>query len=174
MESQKDFVFLSKRIIACVDFLKWTSTFGEGTIGQVEEPMRGMQISPAMSDLFGFARDEVGLMLAMDASEAPWLEDLPVSAAIHGYDRRPNLLLVTEATPVMDLELPQMGIEIYVPLSRQPALETESLLGFCLVRNGAPERVGRIVPLHTPESWASQRRAAKARSGSSGSFFAAS
>ncbi|TKC90144.1 hypothetical protein FAZ69_08320 [Trinickia terrae] len=170
MENKQNFVFESNRLIACVDFLKWTSTLGDAGIRAIETPMRGVQISPAHTDLFGFARDDLGLMLAMDAREAPWLEHLPIAAALHGYDDRSSLLLMTEGLTVMDTLIPQIAIEIHVPLARCGDLARETLLGFCLVRQGKPVRVGRIVPLHIPETW-QQRRASMANRPSSASRF---
>jgi len=153
---QKTFVFLSKRLIAIVDFIKWTSTFGEDSIKQIEAPLRGVRLSATLSDLFGFARDEAGLMLVMQAGEAPWLDSLPISAALVGYGN--GLILVTEAIDAIDQTIPQIGIEIFVPFEHRKALQNESFLGFCLIRNGHPERAGRIVPIHTPEWFSGQAR----------------
>jgi hypothetical protein len=173
MRTENNFLFTSRQIIASVDFLKWTSTFGEGSIRQIETPVRGVQFSPALTDLFGFARDDLGLMLAMDAREGAWLEHLPVAAALHGYDGRSSLLLMTGETEVMDMTLPPTGIEIYVPLQREKELTGETLLGFCLVQKGTPKRVGRMVRLYTPATWEDHRAQSASRPGArnSGSFF---
>lgn len=169
MSSQNNFVFLSKRILATVDFLKWTSTFGDDGIAQIEEPMRGVRLSPALSDLFGFARDDTGVMLTMDAREAPWLADLPVAAVLTGYGT--NILLITEAFDAIGTAFPAIGIEIYVPLERQADLAGETLFGFCLIKDGVPERVGRIVPVYTPETVSA---VARTQTDQSSSLFAGS
>jgi hypothetical protein len=169
---KNDFVFTSRRLIACVDFLKWTSTLGEEGIRAIDTPMRGVQISPAHTELFGFARDDLGLMLAMDVREAPWLEHLAIASALHGYDGRSSLLLMTEEALVTDITIPQIAIEIHVPLARYADLIRETLLGFCLLRQGKPERVGRLVPLHSPETWQEHQSGMTNRPSASGSFFA--
>jgi hypothetical protein len=171
MGTQKDFVFLSRKLIAYVDFLKWTSTFGEGSIRQIEEPMRGFQLSASLLDLFGFARDDTGLMVTMEAAEAPWLEHLPFSAAVYGYDGRTSLLLVTSETPMMDLTIPSTGMEIFVPLTRLQELQGETLIGFCLVRKGVPQRVGRIIRLYTPETFSTMLRSQRSTSTNTGGLF---
>jgi hypothetical protein len=172
MGTEKDFVFASRELIANVDFLKWTSTLGEEGIRAIETPMRGIRISPAYTELFGFARDELGVMLAMDAREAPWLEHLSIAAALHGYDDRSSLLLMTKETVIMDTAIPPIAIEIHVPLARQDDIAHEKLLGFCLLRHDQPTRVGRIVPLHTPGTWREHQAGLVHRTSASGSFFA--
>jgi hypothetical protein len=175
---KNDFVFISRRLIATVDFLKWTSTLGEEGIRAIDSPMRGVQISPAYTELFAFARDDLGLMLAMDAREAPWLEHLAITSALHGYDGSSSLLLMTEEVVMADMvaaddvSIPQIAIEVHVPLARYADLTRESLLGFCLLRQGKPERVGRLVPLHSPESWEKHQSEIANRPSASGSFFA--
>lgn len=171
MGTKNDFVFVSRQLIAYVDFLKWTSTLGEEGIRPIETPMRGVQISPAHTELFGFARDELGVMLAMDAREAPWLEHLAIASALHGYDDRSSLLLMTEEAVIMDTAIPQIAIEIHVPLARHAEIAHEKLLGFCLLYQDKPARVGRIVPLHTPGTWQEHQASLARRPSASGSFF---
>jgi hypothetical protein len=173
MGTENNFVFTSLRLIAYVDFLKWTSTLGDGAIRGIETPMRGVQISPALTELFGFARDELGLMFVMDAREAPWLEHLPLACAIHGYDDASSLLLVTQRLSVSDIEVPPLAIEIHVPLARHADLNGQTLLGLCLVRDGKPVRVGRLVPLFDPHTWREHEASTRAnRAAATGSFFA--
>lgn len=170
---EKDFNLASKRLVAMVDFLKWTSTFGEGAIHQMEHPLSGVRFSPGMTRLFGLAEDETGTMLVMHEKEGAWLADLPIQCAFIGYGD--ELLVVSEAFSLFDVPFERIGIGVLIP---SPELRAETakktLLGFGLARNqDASEtsqeivtRVNRIVPLYTPERYELMRREHRIETGS--------
>lgn len=157
---KKDFNIASRRLISLVDFIKWTSTFGEGAIQQMETPVSGVRLSPALSRLFGIASDDSGWMLTMREEEGGWLRDLPVACAFVGFSD--ELLIVTEEFNLLDTPFPRVGVGVFVPDPQfRAAIAEQSLLGFGLIRCEGEavtvQRVNKIVPLYTPERYESAR-----------------
>lgn len=141
-----------------VDFIKWTSSFGEDAIKQMEAPLRGVRLMPSLSPLFGIAFDDMQPMIAMHADEAPWLAHLPMQMALTGYGDA--LILVTEEFSIFDQAFPSIGIEIYIPFQHREALASAPLLGFGHVHAGTVQPVNRIVPVYSRQRYESERRAA--------------
>lgn len=166
---KKDFNLASKRLVAAVDFIKWTSTFGEGAIRQMETPVSGVRFAPGLSRLFGIAADESGLMLVMQATEGAWLAHLPIECAFIGYGD--ELLVVTESFQLFDVPFERVGLGIFIPSPEMRRdIESQTLLGFGLLHGNEPEgtrveRVNKIVPLLTPERYEEQRTAKRQDSG---------
>lgn len=165
---KKDFILSSRRLVAIVDFLKWTSTFGEGAIQQMEAPVSGVRLSTGLSRLFGVGRDDAGPMLVMHEKEGTWLEHLPIASAFIGFDD--ELLVVTEQFQLVDVPFPRVGLSVVVPTPELRAeLAAERLLGFGLLRGEGGtahvERVNKIVPLLTPERYEQQKLGNRQESG---------
>lgn len=159
-ERKNDFKTLAEKLISIVDFIKWTSTFGEGFIDQIEVPISGVRFKPALSNLFGVARDEAGWMLTMYEDEGPWLQNFPFGQAFVGFDD--ELLLVSGNFELMEVPFQQIGISIFIPREAiRDLLVKESTLGFGLVseRDGKAvvRRVNRIIPLYDPERYEAER-----------------
>lgn len=166
MENKKNFKLLSEQLVAYVDFLKWTSSFGTGALEQVESPLSGVRLKPLVADLFGFARDNIGWMITMDEREAPWLEHLPFEAMFLGYND--GIVIVTKATTINAEQIAPVSLDLFVPKHELlDALKTETLFGFALQRKtGAIERVNRIIPIYRKDSFddiAAQRKHAGSR-----------
>lgn len=165
MDTKKKFDLLALQLQATVDFLKWIGSCDSGGIRQMEVPYAGVALSPALSDLFALARDEVGWMLVMRADEGGWLAQLPLHSAYLGYGD--GLLLVTESFEVLEQVVPQVAIEIFMPkLELGQLLATQTLLGFGLdvtpAHEGDPApavaRVNKVIPLYTKARYETQRR----------------
>ena len=154
---KKDFILASSRLVAAVDFIKWTSTFGEGAIRQMETPVSGVRLAPGLSRLFGIAHDDAGIMLTMHEKEAPWLEHLPVECAFIGFSD--ELLIVTEWFSLFDVPFERVGLGVFVPSPDLRAdIATQHLIGFGLIREeNVVERVNKIIPIYTPERYEQQR-----------------
>lgn len=165
---KKDFILASAKLVAAVDFIKWTSTFGEGVIRQMENPVSGVKLSPGLSRLFGIASDDAGIMLVMHAKEAPWLENLPIECAFIGFDD--ELLIVTEKFSLFDIPVERVGLGVFVPSPDLRAdIAKQNLIGFGLIEDDGQEtvrRINKIVPLFTPESYEQQRAESKQSTGS--------
>lgn len=167
---KKDFILASKRLVAAVDFIKWTSTFGEGAIRQMETPVSGVRLAPGLSRLFGIAQDDAGFMLVMREREGPWLAHLPIECAFIGYGD--ELLVVTERFQLIDVPFDRLALGVFAasPVLRAD-LARQSLLGFGLIRENEEtgqtiERINKIVPLYTPERYEQQRTEKRQNSGS--------
>ena len=167
---KKDFILASKRLIAAVDFLKWTSTFGEGAIHQMETPVSGVRFAPGLSRLFGIGQDAAGLMLVMHETEGSWLAHLPIECAFIGYGD--ELLIVTERFELFDVPFERITLAVFIA---SPDLRAEiarhSLFGFGLISGNPAEgettkRVNKIVPIYTPERYEQERLAKRQGSGS--------
>ena len=158
---KKDFILASKRLIAAVDFVKWTSTFGEGAIHQMETPVSGVRLAPGLSRLFGIGRDEAGLMLVMHENEGPWLANLPIECAFIGYGD--ELLITTERFELFDVPFERIALGVFIAAPDLRAeIARQSLVGFGLVSGNeaaseVPKRVNKIVPLYTPERYEQKR-----------------
>lgn len=164
---KKDFILASKRLVAAVDFIKWTSTFGEGAIRQMETPVSGVKLAPGLSRLFGIARDDAGLMLTMHEKEAPWLESLPLECAFIGFSSD-ELMIVTERFSLFDVPFERIGLGIFVPSPDLRAdIASQSLIGFGLLKeDNTVERVNKIIPIYTPERYEQQRSQTRQDNGS--------
>lgn len=154
MEEKKDFNLLASKLVALVDFIKWTSSFPVGVIQQMEVPLTGIRVSPMATHLFGLARDEIGWMLAMHEREGEWLANLPVESAYIGFDD--SLIIVTEPVTMFDEPFPAVGVKVFIPqIALRSELAKHALLGFGILREatGDVERVNRLVPLYNPASY---------------------
>lgn len=159
MEDKKDFSFLAKQLVAVVDFIKWTSSFSADAIRQMETPVSGIRLSPALSSLFALAKDELGWMLTMHENEGSWLADLPLAEAYVGFDD--GLILVTEPLTIFDQPFEQLGVQLFIPHAYlREELATNRLLGFGLMHaaTGKVERVNRMIPLYNPTTYETKRR----------------
>jgi hypothetical protein len=157
MEAKNKSVSLSERILAVVDFVKWTSTFGEDSIKQMETPLRGVRLTAAMLPLFGLVTTDIQPMLAMHENEAPWLAHLPIQMALIGFGD--GLILVTESFTLFEVSFPAIGIEVFVPHERRAAFEAATLLGLCHKTSRGLRPINRIVPVFNPERYDRERRA---------------
>lgn len=162
---KKDFIIASKRLVAAVDFIKWTSTFGEGSIRQMEAPVSGVRLAPGLSRLFGIAKDDAGIMLTMHEKEAPWLEHLPVECGFVGFGD--ELLIITEPFNLFDVPFEHVGLGVFIPSpDLRLDIAKQSLIGFGLISDGNVKRVNKIIPLYTPERYEQQRAEIRQDSGS--------
>ena len=159
MRTEKKSVFESNRILSLVDFIKWTSTFGQDALKQTEVPMRGVRLTAAMWPLFGVAVDDNHPMLAMHQDEAPWLVHLPIQMALIGYGD--GLILVTDAFTLFDQDFPGIGIDLYLPYEHRDKFAQATLLGFCHVSDRGIKPINRVVQMFTPERYANERRVVK-------------
>lgn len=160
MDAQKnEFNSLAEKLVSVVDFIKWTSSFGEGFIRQTEVPLPGVRLMPALSNLFGVARDDAGWMLTMHEGEGKWLRNFPFSAAFVGFDD--ELLLVSGDFTLLDVPFQQIGVSIFIPdPAVRESLAKDEVLGFGLVVSGDTseiERVNRIVPMYDPKRYESAK-----------------
>ncbi|CAE6793614.1 hypothetical protein R70006_04965 [Paraburkholderia domus] len=142
-----------------VDFIKWTSTFGEDAIKQMETPLTGVRLTASMLPLFGVAIDDMKPMLAMHENEAPWLAHLPIQMALIGYGD--GVILVTDAFTLFETSFPAIGIEVFVPYEHRETFEQTRLMGLCHVSARGVKPVNRIFPVFTPERYELERRAIK-------------
>lgn len=154
MEKNK-YKFQSQQLVSIVDFVKWTTTLGDSALSQMETPITGFSLSPGISRLFALGKDQSGWCLTMDSSEGGWLTDLPLTAALIGFDDQ--LILVTEPVKFFEaIEISPLGIGIFIPhlhLRELLMRESNGLLGFALTSANGPERVNKIIPLYTPETY---------------------
>ncbi|ODP35030.1 hypothetical protein [Pandoraea sp. ISTKB] len=148
-------ISIADRLLSVVDLIKWTSTFGTEMIEQMESPVSGLRVSPALSGLFGMVKGGPYPMLAMHPGEASWLRHLPVDFALVGYDR--GLILVTEGFSVFDQAFSPFGISVHVPLKLHADLQQARMIGFAFVAKDRVETVNRLVPLYTPERYREER-----------------
>lgn len=156
MENKKNFKLLSLQLVSIVDFIKWTSSFSDGALEQMEAPMSGVRLKPALNSLFAFAKDDLGWMLTMHEKEGAWLAHLPVSAVFTGYN---DGVIVTIAQVAIFGEIFEpTALDIFVPnAALLEQLQGESLFGFGLLReSGEVERVNRMVPLYTRAQYEAQ------------------
>ncbi|KVV07306.1 hypothetical protein [Burkholderia ubonensis] len=156
MEAKNKSVFVSDRIIATVDFIKWTSTFGEDAIKQMETPVSGVRLTAALLHLFGMVRGEHFPMLAMHETEAPWLAHLPIQMALAGYGD--GIILVTESHTVFDQPFPSIGIDIFVPHEYRNDFTRTRMMGLCHVNHSGPSPVNKTFPVYTRERYERERR----------------
>lgn len=157
---KKDFNIASRHLMSIVDFIKWTSTFGEGAIQQMETPVSGVRLSPALSRLFGIASDDSGWMLTMREEEGGWLRDLPIACGFIGFSD--ELLIVTEEFNLLDTPFSRVGIGVFVPDPQfRAAIAEQPLIGFGLIQGDGKmttvRRVNKIVPMYTPERYEGAR-----------------
>lgn len=159
--TKKSFDFYSNALIGLTDYLKWTSSFGEGQLQQMETPVSGIRLSASVSSLFGLAQDKAGVMLVMHEQEAAWLEKFPVEVALIGFDD--GIQVVSEGFEFMDSQVPQTAFSIFIPsvAMRFQLMRQHSLMGFGLIteEDGKLQvrRVNRIVPLVNPKSYQALR-----------------
>jgi len=141
-------------LIACVDFIKWTSSFGDGLFSQEDFPLPAIALAPSLSNLFGLAKDEAGTMLVMPGAEATWLENLPIESAYIGFND--SLILACAQTVLLDTKLPKFALSIFIPKkSQRQELSELVLLGFGISdQDGQVRRVNKIVPLLSPGRYA--------------------
>ncbi|MBN3729531.1 hypothetical protein [Burkholderia sp. Tr-20390] len=156
MEAKKKSVFVSDRIIATVDFIKWTSTFGEDAIKQMETPLTGVRLTAALVHLFGMVRGEHYPMLAMHQVEAPWLAHLPIQMALAGYGD--GVILITEAHTVFDQSFPSIGIDIFVPHEYRNEFMTARMMGLCHASDTGLSPINKAFPVYTRERYELERR----------------
>ena len=128
--------------------------------------MSGVRLRPLISDLFAFARDDIGWMLVMDEREAPWMTALPFEALFLGYND--GIIVATKSVSINTEIIETVSIDLFVPrLELLGALASESLFGFGLRRTqGAVERVNRLIPIYHKDSFdgvAAQRKATSGR-----------
>lgn len=174
--TKKSFDFYSNALIGLTDYLKWTSSFGEGQLHQMETPVSGISFSASVSSLFGLAQDRAGVMLVMHESEGAWLENFPAEAALIGFDD--CIQVVSQGFEFMDSPVPQTSFSVFIPSvsMRFELMKKYSLIGFGLIteKNGQPHvhRVNRIVPLINRMSYRTLRT--QMARDNSGSLFAAS
>ncbi|CAJ6618166.1 Uncharacterised protein [Burkholderia pseudomallei] len=156
MESEKRSIFVSDRIIATVDFIKWTSTFGEDAIKQMETPVSGVRLTSGLLHLFGMVRGEHFPMLAMHETEAPWLAHLPIQMALVGYGD--GVILVTAEHTVFEQTFPSIGVDIFVPHEHRNEFETARMMGFCHATKSGLFAVNKAIPVYTRERYERERR----------------
>jgi len=151
MNQKKDFNFLANELIAVVDFVKWSSSFGLDSLQQMEVPARGVRLTSCTSELFALARDNIGWMLAMPEAEGRWLEHLPFEEAFIGYGQ--ELILITKPVDAFEQCCEPIAIGIFISAEMLRAeLQGSSLLGFALCdAEGNARRVNRLIPISTPE-----------------------
>jgi len=158
----------ANRIVALVDFLKWTASLDSAWVHQIEFPYTGIRLSPVLSDLFGLAKDEAGWMLVMRREEAPWLAHIPLHSAYAGFGG--GLVLILDQFEVLDVPVGRLAIDIFIPdLELRRQLAEQTLLGVGLVNGDGVQQVSRvnsIVPLYTKDRYDIARRAATRNDGS--------
>ena len=157
---KNDFDSFAEKLVSVVDFIKWTSSFGDIFFEQLEVPLPGVRLKPSLSNLFGVARDDAGWMLTLHEKEGAWLPNFPMSAAVVAFDD--ELLLVSERFDLLDVSFQQIGISLFIPKEAiRTILSGEGLLGFGLLSGEgetlAVQRVNRIVPLYSPDRYNSAR-----------------
>lgn len=155
MDEKNICISIADRLLSVVDLIKWTSTFGADMIEQMELPVSGLRVSPALSSLFGMVLGGPYPMIAMHPGEASWLRHLPMDFALMGYGQ--GLILVTEGFAVFDQAFPPIGISVHVPLRLHADLQQARMIGFAFVANGGVETVNRLVPVYTPERYREER-----------------
>ncbi|WP_334043697.1 hypothetical protein [Burkholderia ambifaria] len=156
MEAEKRSVFISDRIIATVDFIKWTSTFGEDAIKQMETPVSGVRLTSALLHLFGMVRGEHFPMLTMQESEAPWLAHLPMQMALVGYGD--GVILVTAEHTIFEQPFPSIGVDIFIPHEYRNEFAAARMMGFCHVTQSGPTPINKAIPVYTRERYERERR----------------
>jgi len=171
--TEKEFKFISLAIAGMTDYIQWTSSFGSGQITQMESPVPGLKLSPALSSLFGLAEDNAGLMLVMHEREASWLKTFPVAFVLTGFND--CIQVVSEAFVGFDTPVPQTAFAVFIPsLPLRTRLMANTLLGFGLIKEdtGQVQRINRIVELITPAGYA-KKWIRKEQSSGTDSLFAA-
>ncbi|MEX3555979.1 MAG: hypothetical protein VB131_05105 [Burkholderia gladioli] len=156
MKAENKSVFVSDQIIATVDFIKWTSTFGEDAIKQMETPVSGVRLTSALLHLFGLVRGEHFPMLAMHEAEAPWLAHLPIQMALVGYGD--GVILVTAEHTVFEQSFPSIGVDIFVPHEYRNEFAAARMMGFCHATRSGPTPINKAIPVYTRERYERERR----------------
>lgn len=168
MNTNKYFFLQSVALVSIIDFIKWTSTFGEGMITQIETPLSGVRLSPGLSHLFAFGRDDIGWMLVMDEKEGAWLESFPIASILIGASD--GITIISDSYTMLEQEIEGIGIDIFIPqIDLREQLERETLMGFGLkrVKTGLIERVNKIAPIMTVKKYGQLAKSIKARTNTS-------